>query len=50
MSWEQFFTNLLKRQTKGTPFEYKKAELADAYRIEQNASKVMALIACRNIK
>lgn len=50
MSWEQFFTHFLKEQTKGTPFEYKKSELAEPYSILQNASKVMALIACRNIK
>lgn len=49
MSWERFFTDLLKEKTKGTPYEYKKSELAEAYGIEQNASKVMALIACRNI-
>lgn len=50
MSWEQFFTSLLKRQTKDTPFEYTKTELADAYCIEHNASKIIALITCRNIK
>ena len=49
MSWEQFFTAFLRQQTEGTPFAYSKAKLADAYGVEQNASKVMALIACRNI-
>lgn len=50
MSWEQFFTDLLKKETKGTSFEYGKANLAEAYSMEENASKVMALIACRNIR
>lgn len=50
MSWERFFTAYLKRQTEGTPFAYKKDALAEAYLLEENASKVMALIACRNIK
>lgn len=49
MSWEQFFADLLRRETKGTPFAYRKQELAEAYSIEQNAAKVMALIACRNV-
>ena len=50
MSWEQFFTDLLKKESKGTPFEYSKANLAEAYALEPNASQVMALIACRNIR
>ena len=50
MSWEQFLTDFLKQQTNGTPFEYKKSNLAEAYSTEQNASKVMALIACKNIR
>ncbi len=50
MSWEQFFTEFLKQQTKGTPFAYKKESLAEAYMVEENASKIIALIACRNIK
>ncbi len=50
MSWEQFFTAYLKEQAKGTPFAYKKSALAEAYMVDENASKVMALIACRNIK
>lgn len=49
MSWEQFFTDYLRQLTKGTQFEYKKAELAEAYCVERNAARVMALIACRNI-
>lgn len=49
MSWEQFFTDYLRQLTNGTQFEYKKAELAEAYCVERNAARVMALIACRNI-
>lgn len=50
MSWEQFFSDLLKRESRGTSFEYGKANLAEAYTLEANASQVMALIACRNIR
>ena len=50
MSWEQFFTTYLKQQTAGTPLAYKKDALAEAYMVEENVSKVLALIACRNIK
>ena len=50
MSWERFFTAYLRQQTEGTPFAYKKDSLAKAYLVDENASKVMALIACRNIK
>ena len=32
------------------PFAYGKDKLADAYMAEANASKVMALIACRNVR
>ncbi len=50
MSWEQFFTAVLKEETRRTPFAYRKSEIADAYCIERNASSVMALIACRNVR
>lgn len=49
-SWEQYFTELLVTSTAGTPFEYKKSKLADAYLIPKNADRVMALIACKNVK
>lgn len=49
-SWERFFTDLIKKETAGTPFEYNKSELSGAYSVEVNASKVMALIACRNVR
>lgn len=49
-SWEQFFTDLLRTHAAGTPFAYRKSELADAYKVAKNADKVMALIACRNIR
>lgn len=49
-SWEQYFTDLLRTQSAGTPFSYRKGELPDAYRVPKNADKVMALIACRNIR
>lgn len=48
-SWEQFFTQLLKREAAGTPFAYRKSTLSDAFKVPKNADKVMALIACRNI-
>ena len=50
VSWERFFTYLLKKETAGTPFAYSKSELADSYSVERNASKAMALIACRNVR
>lgn len=50
VSWERFFTDLIKKETAGTPFEYKKSELSEAYSVEVNASRVMALIACRNVR
>lgn len=49
-SWEQYFTDVLRTQSTGTPFAYRKGELADAYKVAKNADKVMALIACRNIR
>lgn len=49
-SWEQFFTQVLTEKTKGTAFEYHKSRLAAAYMIPQNADKVLALIACRNVQ
>lgn len=50
MSWERFFTDLLVQSTAGTVFAYQKSQLAEAYKLPANADKVMALIACRNIK
>lgn len=49
-SWERYFTDYLERLTEGQPFAYGKDRLADAYMTEVNASKVMALIACRNVR
>ncbi len=49
-NWEQYFTDVLRTQSTGTPFAYRKGELADAYKVAKNADKVMALIACRNIR
>lgn len=48
-SWEQFFCSLLKRETAGTSFAYQNNKLANVYVNAENADKVMALIACRNI-
>lgn len=48
-SWEQYFTDLLKQETAGTPLAYHKSKLAKAYTSDANAAKVMALIACRNV-
>ena len=50
VSWERFFTDLIKKETAETPFAYKKSELGEAYSVEKNAAKVMALIACRNVR
>ena len=47
---ERFFAALLVELTRGTPFAYKKAELAEAYLVPANASRAMALIACRNVR
>lgn len=49
-TWERFFAALLVELTRGTPFAYKKAELAEAYLVPANASRAMALIACRNVR
>lgn len=49
-SWEHFFTDVLRTHSAGTPFAHRKGELADAYKLTKNADKVMALIACRNIR
>lgn len=49
-SWEQFFYAYLKQITENTLFVYRKRELAEAYTLPKNADKVMALIACRNIR
>lgn len=49
-TWERFFAALLVELTRGTPFAYKKAELAEAYLVPANASRAMVLIACRNVR
>ena len=49
-TWERFFAALLVELTRGTPFAYKKAELAEAHLVPANASRAMALIACRNVR
>lgn len=56
-SWEQYFTGLIqsvtrniKNDTQDTSFVYKKGQLRAVYKKPENADKVMALIACRNIK
>lgn len=49
-SWERFFTKYLSNATAGTPLAYDKKNLADGYMAQQNADKVMALIACKNAK
>ena len=48
-SWEQFFTDYLRSAAKETPFAYQKGRIAEAYLLPDNASKVMALIACGNV-
>lgn len=49
-SWEQFFAKYLIAATKGTPLAYDKGKLAEGYTSKANADKVMALIACRNVR
>ncbi len=49
-SWEQFFTALLRQRTQGTPFEYDKQRLSDAWTVEHNADKVMGAIAHGNVR
>ena len=49
-SWEQqFFADYLRSAAKETPFAYQKWRIAVAYLLSDNASKVMALIACGNV-
>lgn len=49
-SWERFFVKYLSNLTTGTPLAYDKKNLAEGYKAQPNADKVMALIACRNVK
>lgn len=49
-SWERYFTRLLQRLSKGTPFEYQKSSLKAAYMVRDNADKVTALIETGNVK
>lgn len=49
-SWEHFFTEYLRQATMETPLAYNKDKLAEGYMTDANADKVIALIACRNIK
>ena len=50
-SWERFFFEYLKEVTKAKDgFAYQKNRIPDAFLVDANASKVMALIACRNIE
>ena len=49
-SWERFFLELLRQATNGTPFEYAKNRLADAWTLPANASKVMRPIAHGNVR
>lgn len=48
-SWEQFYTAYLKQITQGTPFKYTKGRLAKAYKIPQNANRIISEIATGNI-
>ena len=48
-SWERFFTAYLKEITQGTPFKYTKGRLAKAYKIPENAERIIAEIATGNI-
>lgn len=49
-SWEQFFAAYLKSISQGTPFKYSKGRLPKAYKVSENAAKVMDAIATGNIR
>ena len=49
-SWEQFFAAYLRRITQGTPFKYAKGKLPEAYRVPENAERVMHEIETGNIR
>ena len=49
-TWERFFAAYLTEVTRGTPFAYKKSELAEPYLLPSNADRVVALIAYRNVR
>lgn len=50
-SWERFFSDYLRKVTRNTAnLKYEKSKLAAGYMTEANASKIMALIAFRNIE
>ena len=49
-SWEQFFADYLKSTTQGTPFRYTKGRLPKAFKVPENAAKVMEAIATGNIQ
>lgn len=48
-SWERFFTRYLEDISRGTPFEYSKGRLADAYRDGRNAERIIAEVANGNV-
>lgn len=43
-SWEQFFTYLLEKKTRGTPAQYNKKELARYYLQDENVRKIVMAI------
>ncbi len=49
-SWEQFFTEYLKKITRNTPFEYRKKRLAPAYQLPENSQKIVGQVARGNIQ
>lgn len=50
LSWERFFTDYLVRISQGTAFQYQKGALADAYRVDVNAERIIAEIAHGNVR
>ena len=44
-SWENFFTDYLVQNTKGTHYAYSKAHLHSFYTVHENSEKIVALIA-----
>ena len=48
-SWEQFYASYLRQISQDTPFKYEKGRLRKAYKIPENAERIIAAIATGNI-
>ena len=49
-SWEDFFYKYLREETAGSVFQYDKDSIPEVFCTGSNSAKVMALIACRNVR